>query len=121
MNLIEHLKRQIAFSRATFGPGARTAGICDHIAKEITEEIVPEDREVGHYEAASEFVDVVLLGLDGMWRSLEAAGYDWDHIPAKIAEMLEAKQSKNERRIWPDWRTVDQNKAIEHLPTKVDV
>jgi hypothetical protein len=37
MNLIEHLTRQIAFSRATFGPAERTAGVIDHIRKELVE------------------------------------------------------------------------------------
>lgn len=99
-DLIAHLKRQRAFSIATFGPGARTNGVCDHIAKEIAEiKAAPDDVE--------EWVDLILLSLDGAWR----AGF----TPEQIAEAMEAKQSKNENRVWPDWRTADPEKAIEHV------
>ena len=37
LDLEQHLKRQIAFSRATFGPGERRAGVIDHIRKELAE------------------------------------------------------------------------------------
>jgi transcriptional regulator with XRE-family HTH domain len=33
---------------------------------------------------------------------------------AEFAAAIEAKQTKNEGRNWPDWRTVEQGKAIEH-------
>jgi hypothetical protein len=81
-DLVAHLKRQRAFSRATFGPGARTKGVLDHIRKECAEvEKAPVD--------LSEWVDLILLALDGAWR----AGHD----PAAIAEAIEIKQSKNRR------------------------
>lgn len=99
-DLIAHLYRQRAFSRATFGPGQRTQGVCDHIRKELKEiEQAPSD--------LSEWVDVTLLALDGAWR----AGY----TPEQIAAGIAAKQDKNERRDWPDWRTADPDKAIEHV------
>jgi len=113
MNLIEHLRRQMAFSRATYGPGERTDGVCDHIAKEIRE--IKEDPDDG--ARSSEWVDVVILGFDGMWRSLEAEGVPWERIPARIADMIAAKQAKNEQREWPDWRTAPRDKAIEHKRT----
>ena len=34
--------------------------------------------------------------------------------PEQIAAAIVAKQTKNELRKWPDWRTADPNKAIEH-------
>lgn len=99
-DLVAHLKRQRAFSRATFGPGARTQGVLDHIRKELVEiERAPRD--------LIEWVDVILLAFDGAWRA--------GHEPAVIAQMIEAKQSRNEMRNWPDWRTADPNKAIEHI------
>jgi len=98
-DLIAHLIRQRAFSARTFGPGPRTAGVIDHIRKELKEiEARPSD--------LSEWIDVVLLGFDGAWR----AGY----APESIARALDAKQTKNEGRNWPDWRTADPNKGIEH-------
>lgn len=70
MNLIEHLRRQMAFSRATYGPGERTDGVCDHIAREMAEiKTAPDDGL-----RSREWVDVVILGLDGMWRAAEAEG-----------------------------------------------
>jgi hypothetical protein len=98
-DLIAHLYRQRAFSEQSFGPGVRTAGVCDHIRKELMEvEAKPHD--------LSEWVDVILLALDGAWR----AGY----LPGEIVAAIDAKQTKNENRKWPDWRTADPNKAIEH-------
>ena len=53
-----------------------------------------------------EWVDVIILGFDGAWRS----GATPEQIVAAIVE----KQTKNEGRKWPDWRTADRGKAIEH-------
>lgn len=100
MNLIEHLNRQIEFSEKTFGPGTRASGIVDHIRKELTEiEADPGDLE--------EWVDVILLALDGAWRT--------GATPEQVATAIDAKMTKNENRTWPDWREVGQGKAIEHV------
>jgi len=94
-----HLARQAAFSALTFGPGARTEGICDHIRKELVEvAAAPGDLK--------EWIDVAILALDGAWRC--------GATPAQIIEALVAKQIRNEGRAWPDWRTADPAKAIEH-------
>ena len=99
-NLIAHLRRQREFSEKTFGPGRRTAGVLDHIREELREiESAPDDLE--------EWIDVVLLALDGAWRA--------GHPPEAIAAMLAHKQAKNESRDWPDWRTMDMTKAIKHI------
>jgi hypothetical protein len=102
-DLIAHLTRQREFSERTFGPGVRTKGVVDHIRKELIEiEAKPDD--------LSEWVDVILLALDGAWRT--------GHTPQQICEGMTAKQVKNEARTWPDWRTADPNKAIEHDRSK---
>lgn len=112
MDLKQHLVRQIAFSRSTFGPFERTNGVCDHITKELVEVRTgyrPEYR-------AEEWIDVVILGLDGLWRALSMA-YPCltdEEIAAKMVVMLDLKQTKNEGRKWPDWRTASPDKAIEH-------
>jgi hypothetical protein len=98
-DLIAHIRRQITFSERTFGPGARVTAICDHIRKELTE-------VEGEHGPLSEWVDVIILGLDGAWRS--------GATPEQIVAALEAKQSKNENRKWPDWRTAPVGKAMEH-------
>jgi len=100
MDLIDYVKRQIAWSKQTFGPGSRAQGVVDHIRKELVEiEADPQDLE--------EWVDVIILALDAAWRE----GYD----PGDIAFMLEYKLAKNKNRKWPDWRTADTSKAIEHV------
>jgi hypothetical protein len=99
-DLIKHLHRQRDFSQRTFGPGTRTEGVIDHIRKELIE-IADKPTDV------TEWIDVVILALDGVWR----AGYE----PEDIAQAIEAKQAKNEARNWPDWRTADPGKAIEHI------
>ncbi|CAB3920115.1 dATP/dGTP pyrophosphohydrolase domain-containing protein [Achromobacter ruhlandii] len=98
-DFVTHLARQAEFSARTFGPGARVAGVCDHIRKELIE----VETSGGDLK---EWVDVIILGLDGAWRS--------GATPKQIIAAIVAKQAKNEARTWPDWRTVDPNKAIEH-------
>ena len=102
-NIFAHLRHQREWSERTFGPGRRTAGVCDHIRKELAEvEANPDD--------AQEWIDVIILALDGAWR----AGLS----PEQIVGGIIAKQAKNERRQWPDWRTAPLDKAIEHDRTK---
>lgn len=99
-DMIAHLRRQMDFSMRTFGPGRRVEGVLDHIEKEIV-----EVRNSGG--DLSEWVDLVILSMDGAWRS--------GATPEQVVEAIRAKQSKNEARIWPDWRTADPDKAIEHV------
>ena len=54
-----------------------------------------------------EWVDVIILAMDGAWRC--------GHTPEQIASAIVAKQTKNEGRTWPDWRTAEPGKAIEHV------
>ena len=97
---VEHLRRQREFSERTFGPGARTKGVLDHIRKELAEiEDAPAD--------LSEWADVVILALDGAWRA--------GHEPHEIIAAIKAKQARNEAREWPDWRTAPADQAIEHV------
>lgn len=99
-DLVAHLNRQRAFSIKTFGPGTRTRGVVDHIRKELAEiEADPTD--------IKEWVDVILLAFDGAWR----AGWE----PQAVVEAIDAIQTRNEGRTWPDWRTADPDKAIEHV------
>lgn len=94
-----HLMRQREWSIQTFGPGARAKGIVDHIRLELSEiEADPGD--------VKEWLDVVVLALDGAWRS--------GANTQQIIDALVAKQNRNEARAWPDWRTMSEDKAIEH-------
>jgi len=100
LDLVAHLIRQIAFSERTFGPGQRTNGVLDHIRKELLE--IEQDPT-----NLVEWIDVVILALDGAWRA--------GHTPTTIAQALVLKQARNESRQWPDWRTVNPEQAIEHV------
>lgn len=113
MNLEDHLKRQIAFSRATFGPGARMKGVVRHIASELA-----EVEESGG--AAGEWVDVVILAFDGLTRSLLAIGMDTDEAARTACRAIVNKQSMNEARDWPDWRHQPFDRPIEHIRAKAD-
>lgn len=94
-----HLQRQREWSERTFGPSKRTKGVLDHIRKELLEiEAEPND--------ITEWIDVVILALDGAWRHGAS--------PQQIIATLAAKQAKNEARQWPDWRTQPEDKAICH-------
>ncbi len=104
-----YLHKQIVVAKKHFGPGYNYKGILDHIRKETVEiEAKPEDLE--------EWIDILLLAFDGAWRCV-ARYYNSqpDDIPATVIGMLNMKLNKNDNRKWPDWRTADPDKAIEHL------
>ena len=108
MDLEQHLKRQIAFSRATFGPGTRQKGVIDHIRRELIE----VENSDGSPE---EWVDVVILSLDGLTRALLNKGRTVDRAAEAAVDLIVEKQNRNELRDWPDWRTAPADKAIEHV------
>jgi hypothetical protein len=117
MTFVEYLTRQILFSVRTFGLGPRTNGVVDHIRKEISE-LLDEPPETRH----EEWVDVVILALDGLWRSLVYESGDFDPERAVAGEVarravaeIERKLGLNESRKWPDWRTAAPDRAIEHV------
>lgn len=114
MDLKQHLIRQMAFSHSTFGHGPRTCGVIDHISKELAE----VEASGGH---PSEWVDVVILALDGLTRAVafqNGPRMDPDEVAGLCVRQIAAKQTKNEARIWPDWRPADPDKAIEHDRTQ---
>ena len=124
-DMTAHLARQAVFSRATFGPGARTYGVLDHITKEQAEvracyphpaDPLAETTPAHHEDAAKEWTDIAILGLDGLLRAIWAAHptYTADQVAVVAFGMIREKQGRNEMRTWPDWRTADPNKAIEH-------
>jgi hypothetical protein len=101
-DLIKFLERQHSWSKTTFGPGDRTTGIVAHIRKELDEiESAPMTMIL------EEFIDVVILAFDAMWR----LGYS----PDQITTALEFKYLKNMNRKWPDWQTIDPDIPIEHI------
>jgi hypothetical protein len=99
MSSIEtYLARHWAWSLGAFGPGRQTAGILEHLGKEIAEiSAKPDD--------LTEWVDVMILAFDGYLRhggTVEGLMRD-----------LEAKQAENFARRWPP--AGDGEHAVEHL------
>lgn len=88
LNLIsKFLKKQIPWSTRTFGPGMRTKGITKHIRVECFE----IEKEPTCLE---EWVDVIILALDGAWRMGATA--------KEIEAMMFKKQAINiEKRQFP--------------------
>jgi len=100
-NVAAFFDNKAAWSSATFGPGDRYQGVCNHIRKELQEiESDPSD--------LTEWVDVVLLAMDGAWR---AAGADGE----AFVRALIAKDEKNRSRTWSDWRTLAPDAVSEHV------
>lgn len=108
-DLVAHLTRQMVFSKAAFGPGALTNGVLNHIEKEISEVRACDG-------CSSKWVDVVILALDGLTRQLWSCSPETPahEIAATAAAMILGKQSRNETRVWPDWRSAAPGKAVEH-------
>ena len=97
-SLMWYLNRQREWSERTFGPGRRTGGITAHIEKECAEiRADPNDR--------AEWIDVMILAMDGYWR---AGG-----TPEELFSALKAKQAVNFARQWPDRLPEDQ--PMEHV------
>ena len=96
----QYIQSQIKWSLEIFGPGDHDVGIIDHIEKELVEiKNSPGD--------LMEWIDVIILGLDGAWRN--------GHTPDDIIKALREKQLININRKWPDYRKVEPGKAIEHV------
>lgn len=85
MHLINYIARQRKWSEKTFGPGKRTKGLIEHIKLEL-KEIEQDPLDI------IEWVDVIILALDGYWR---AGGLD-------VELDLMDKQDINFKRKWPN-------------------
>ena len=92
MDLAKFIDSKFEWSKRTFGPGLRTIGVTGHIRKEL-DEIVADPTDV------EEWVDVVLLALDGASRA--------GHSGAEIVATMISKQEKCEARKWPEWSPED--------------
>lgn len=92
-DLTKYLERQKEWSIKTFGNGKRTLGIIRHIEKELKEiEEQPND--------LTEWIDVVILALDGYWRH--------GGTVSEVMNVLQAKQEKNFKRVYPFPKSEDE-------------
>jgi hypothetical protein len=94
------LMRQRAWSQRTFGPGRRTNGLVIHIQKEL-DEVLEDPTDL------NEWVDVMVLAVDGAWRA--------GHAPQDIIDAYLAKMEVNYRRSWPAWQQHSEDEPIEHV------
>ena len=106
-DIIRRLERVREWSHNTFGPAnGDPTGILAHIRKEL-DEIAANPRDT------EEWIDVVILALDGAWRcDVHPYGI---MTPRFIVEALWNKWDKTEKRKWPDWRTAAPGQPIEHI------
>lgn len=94
-HLVQHQKD---WSSHEFGEGLLTERVLKHIEKEIAEvRAKPED--------LGEWIDIVLLALDGAWRT-GASSLD-------IQQALVDKLAINEGRKWQ--KPADENEPFEHV------
>lgn len=101
----DYLRRHLEWGHATFGTpadGRGPKGPLDHLKKEV-KEITDDPYDL------EEWIDAIILSIDGF---LRAGGKLTMVLP-----MLLKKQAKNAGRDWPDWKTADPDKAIEHVRT----
>ena len=106
-DLTAYVMRQREWSLKTFGPGTRANAVIDHITKEL-DEVRSDPGDL------TEWIDVIILALEGAWRCCENTGTPL----TEIAETLRRKKIVNRFREWPDWRAQDPNKAITHIKTE---
>jgi hypothetical protein len=107
--------RKAAHSRAAFGPKQTDEGILDHLTKEM-DELRAAERPG---DKRREWVDIFMLGLDGLMRSFLREGYTTARSAAEAVHAIRTKQTELEMREWPDWRTIDADKAIEHVKPQI--
>lgn len=98
MDLVAYLASQIKWSRKVFGPEYRTGGLIKHIKDEL-EEIEKDPDDV------MEWVDVIILALDGAWRC--------GHSPEQICDALLRKAAINHERRWPTG--IGEDQSVHHL------
>jgi len=105
MDIQMYLVRQRLWALNTFGPGVRDKSLIKHIKKELDEiKASPGDLE--------EWIDVVILALEGAIRNAEAVS---DTPVDDVVDCLLMKQEKNINREWPDWKAMDPSQPIEHV------
>lgn len=100
MNIIDYMRRQLEFSRETFGPGEFKEAIIRHIELECE-----EVRSANKPHDLDEWIDILTLAFTGAMR----AGY----TPLDIACSLDAKLERNKRRKWP--KPANEINPVEHI------
>ena len=97
--LESYIQRQADWSQRTFGAGRRTKGIVEHIRKELKEILATDGNDL------EEWIDVIILALDGYWRH---GGHS-----VNLMSLLNVKQAMNFLREWPEPTSEDE--PVEHI------
>jgi len=99
----------------TFGGHFKWKGVLDHIEKEILEiRENPDDLE--------EWIDLMFLSFGGACDVVKhhQPKATPEEVVAVVYSAYKSKLRKNINRKWPDWRTVEPDKAIEHIKETVE-
>lgn len=101
MDFKDYVDKQIEWSQATFKDHPNIDSILGHLRKELDE--IQQDPTDPY-----EWVDVIILALEGAWRIAGLSSTD-------IEQYLVQKQTINKLRKWPDVSTFPKGKPIEHI------
>lgn len=96
----QYARELASWAEQTFGPGPRTEQVVDHMKKEIVE-VLAKPRD------PTEWADVIMLAIDGALRM----GIKASELRRALVEKLQV----NRVRSWPDWRTMPEGRAVEHV------
>ena len=103
---------QAEFSRKTFGQGAVTERVLNHIEEEMDEvrnAKTPEDQ-------MEEWIDIIILAFDGAWRHAHyELGIPFPKLDKFIERNLAEKWDRVMKRKWPDHRTLKHSEPVRHV------
>lgn len=107
LGIAEYMTHASAWSLRTFGPGPRPLGIAAHIRKEI-------DEIEGNPADISEWVDLVILALDGCWRSMinwndpsdVPGAREWYAVEDDLLDLLFCQTDEHDLTHWPDFDAI---------------
>lgn len=100
--LLRFLSEKWEHSQRVFGPQT-TTGVLNHVRSEV-EEIQEEPTDI------TEWVDLILLGMDGAMRSCP----DPKTAPQEVVRAIRDKFEVVKKRQYPDWRTLAPDEASYH-------
>lgn len=90
----------MAWQDETFGRRQTLRGVLDHVVKEIEQEIRPDPTNLDEW--------LGLMNLSVSAQRLAGA------TPEQMVEAWQLLLAELKARRWPDWRTADPDRAIEH-------
>jgi hypothetical protein len=113
VSMVSVLASQITWSAKTFGTEARKEGLLRHIERECNE---VRTAESGGSNELSEWIDIVMLALDGAWRREWSSTFYTTNeaVAEEVVTALLAKMAVNQAREWPA-PGVPEDQPVEHV------